>query len=223
MCREFQDGLFSCKWSFAKAVHRLCLNSFESLTGIEPAVIEPTLPGSCSRENNDENQRDMISQPVLSQPAVQGEGKIGTQDKEGLCPHNKRRPEGDCRQRDSSREVDMSRLSAVQVFAACLYTQDVVPEEFVHQILDFHRFDGSSEWPEEARNAGLGSAVDMLLYCGKRLEKLGSLKHVMPDLYTYLRKMGKSNAISEELRMKIVNVLDLREKGWVTNAETMSE
>lgn len=109
----------------------------------------------------------------------------------------------------------MQRFDSLQLFSACLYTQDVVPEDFVHKLLDFHRFSGGSCWPAELRFAGLGSVVEMMSYCGKRLEKLGSLKHVMPDFYTFLADVARDRDCPQDLRNRICDTLRLRENDWV--------
>jgi hypothetical protein len=109
----------------------------------------------------------------------------------------------------------MQLFLKLQLFIACLYTQDVVPEEFVHKVLDYHRFGGGPSWPSELRFIGLGSAVEMMSFCGKRLEKLGSLKHVMPDFYTFLGDLARDTACPQKLQIQIANTLQLRDNGWV--------
>lgn len=111
----------------------------------------------------------------------------------------------------------LKHLRTLQIFVACLYTQDVVPEEFVHKILDSYRF-SSLSWPAPARNVGIMSACDMMMFCGKRLEKLGSLCHVMPDWYSYLRSLQHDLSIPREVHERIAFVVNLREKNWVPEA-----
>ena len=82
-------------------------------------------------------------------------------------------------------------------------------------MMDFHRFSGGSSWSDELRFAGLGSAVDMMSFCGKRLEKLGSLKHVMPDFYSFLGDVARDPVCPQELHNQIINALQLRDNGWV--------
>eukprot|EP00892_Ulva_mutabilis_P003472 jgi/Ulvmu1/1497/UM011_0227.1 len=109
----------------------------------------------------------------------------------------------------------LRRLDALQIFCACLYTQDLVPEDFIHKILDSHRF-SSLSWPGPARHVGLMSACDMMMFCGKRLEKLGSLCHVMPDWYSYLRSLQQDLSIPRAVHDRIATVVGLRENGWIS-------
>lgn len=115
----------------------------------------------------------------------------------------------------------LKHLHTLQIFISCLYTQDVVPEDFVHKILDSHRF-SSLSWPAPARNAGIMSACDMMTFCGKRLEKLGSLGHVMPDWYSYLRTLQQDLSIPREVQDRITYVVTLRENNWVPESTVIA-
>lgn len=108
----------------------------------------------------------------------------------------------------------LKHLDALQIFIACLYTQDVVPEDFVHKVLDSYRF-SSLSWPAPARNVGIMSACDMMTFCGKRLEKLGSLCHVMPDWYSYLRSLQQDLSIARQVHNRIAYIINLRENKWI--------
>lgn len=108
----------------------------------------------------------------------------------------------------------LRRLDALQIFCACLYTQELVPEEFIHKILDSHRF-SSPSWPSPARHVGIMSACDMMTICGRRLEKLGSLCHVMPDWYSYLRSLQQDLSVPRAVHDRIAYVLSMRENGWM--------
>lgn len=117
-------------------------------------------------------------------------------------------------ERSPSSPMCLQRLDTLQIFSACLYTQDVVPEDFVHKILDSHRF-SSLSWPAPARHVGIMSACDMMMFCGKRLEKLGSLCHVMPDWYSYLRSLQQDLSFPRVVHDRIAYIIRLRENQWV--------
>lgn len=171
-------------------------------------TLEPPRDPSTCRGSNDENQENDVHQhaedPLFS--ALE-EGKEEDKCTDLVCPHA-----GD----PSGHTQDtIQHLLMLQLFSACLYTQDVVPEEFVHKIMDFHRFSSGSSWPSELRSAGLGSAVEMMTFCGKRLERLGSLKHVMPDFYTFLGDVARDPECPQELHNQIFHALQLRDNDWV--------
>lgn len=175
--------------------------------------MEPPRDPSMCRGSNDENQENEVQQQISESSTavdpevrdVEGKGKGICAD--DVCPHPGDPP--------GHTQDTIQRLMMLQLFSACLYTQDVVPEEFVHKMLDFHRFSGGSSWPSELRFAGLGSAVEMMTFCGKRLERLGSLKHVMPDFYTFLGDVARDPSCPQELHGQIFNALQLRDNSWI--------
>lgn len=107
----------------------------------------------------------------------------------------------------------LRQLHALQTFAACLYTQDLVSEVFIHSILDHVRY-GTNAWPAAARDAAIRGICDMTLFCGKRLETLGSLRSAMPDFYAHLELLAEGTALSEAARGRIRDTLDLRARNW---------
>jgi hypothetical protein len=200
--------------SFAAALHQLCASEFDRLCSLQP----PRDPSIC-QGSNDENQENEVQQQGSKleqshlfselEPAVEPEVEYKRAD---VCSHPASgEPSGHTQE-------TIQQLLTLQLFIACLYTQDVVPEEFVHKVLDYHRFSGGPSWPSELRFAGLGSAVEMLSFCGKRLEKLGALKHVMPDLYSFLGDVVRDPACPQKRHSQISHVLELRENGWVVEA-----
>lgn len=107
----------------------------------------------------------------------------------------------------------LRQLHALQTFSACLYTQDLVGEVFIHSILDHVRYSTAS-WPEGARNAAVRGLCDMTLFCGKRLETLGTLRSTMPDIYSHLELLAAGTALTQDTRDRIANTLELRARGW---------
>jgi hypothetical protein len=107
----------------------------------------------------------------------------------------------------------LQQLRALQTFSACLYTQDMVSEIFVHSIIDQVRY-GSSAWPAASKDAAVAGLCDMTRFCGKRLETLGTLKNAMPDLYLHLKLLAVGSSVSEETKANIADVLELRDNGW---------
>lgn len=191
--------------SFVAALSELCESEFDRLCALQP----PRDPSTC-RGPNDENQENDAHLQVTAEDPRFSELEPKEEDKHThACAHP---VQGDP---TGHSQDSIQHLMTLQLFSACLYTQDVVPEEFVHKVLDFHRFSGGSSWPNELRCAGLGSAVEMLTFCGKRLERLGSLKHVMPDFYAFLGDVARDPECPQELHNQIFHALQLRENGWI--------
>lgn len=182
------------------------MSEFERLCSLQP---QSDL--SISRGSNYENQENDVHQQRAAQVqrVAEVEGKEGEDKCVDFCsPPAPGELLGDT-------QGAVHHLMMLQLFSACLYTQDVVPEDFVHKVLDFHRFSGGSSWPRELRFAGLGSAVEMMCFCGKRLERLGSLKHVMPDFYSFLGEVSRDPACPQQLQSQIFKALQLRDNGWI--------
>lgn len=108
----------------------------------------------------------------------------------------------------------LQQLHALQTFSACLFTQDIVSEVFIHSIIDHVRF-GSSAWPQAVRDSAVAGVCDMFHYCGKRLESLGTMKAVMPGVYSDLQSLADSGTVGDATRAHIREVIELRARGWV--------
>jgi hypothetical protein len=113
----------------------------------------------------------------------------------------------------------VERLHALQTFNACLYTQDIVPEAFIHSIIDRARRD-TGEGSATGHVAAVHGACDMMKFCGKRLESLGVLKHVMPDFYSYLQGQAQGGELPAQTESLIEEILQLRANNWIIQAPT---
>lgn len=126
------------------------------------------------------------------------------------CDENQRPAGGGAE--DGAAPGPFERLQALQTFSACLYTQDLVPETFIHSILGCARNDtGPTTAP--AHIAAVHGACDMMTFCGKRLDTLGALKDAMPAWYSYL--VEQQGALPAETQSLIESVLRLRARSWV--------
>jgi hypothetical protein len=108
----------------------------------------------------------------------------------------------------------LHQLHVLHTFSACLYTQDIVSEVFVHSIIDHVRY-SSSSWPQIARDSAISSICDMTLFCGKRLESFGTLRSAMPDLYSHLELLTQGSSIGEATKTRIHDTISLRARHWV--------
>jgi hypothetical protein len=108
----------------------------------------------------------------------------------------------------------LHQLHVLQTFIACLYTQDMVSEVFVHSIIDHVRY-SSMSWPQVARDSAIRGICDMTLFCGKRLATIGALRSAMPDLYSHLELLTRGSSIGEATKTRINDTLSLRARGWV--------
>lgn len=116
----------------------------------------------------------------------------------------------------------LQQLHALQTYSACLYTQDMVSEVFIHNIIDHVRY-GSASWAQPARNAAMCGLCDMTKFCGKRLETLGSLKKAMPDFYAHLELLASRADTPGQVKEAIMETLTLRENKWEAPKEPTAE
>lgn len=171
----------------------------QALTKLHARVQESA--GTCSAESsfsgegNDENcnpaPSPQLSTPGAPSPAADSETTAKTQPLSLL-----------------------QQLQALQTFCACLYTQDIVSEVFIHSIIDHVRF-GSAAWPHEARNGAISGVCGMFKFCGKRLETLGTMKAAMPAVYSDLQNLADSKATSASTQADIREVIELRARNWL--------